>query len=128
MLRRTEKSDINSAALESIEQGIDQLARAYPYADADYLHERTRSGLHYVTKQLEFRMTLRQHRELLVDTGWLFLLNACVQYDRANAEPRTSARVLHSVSAKSPATVRSRRGRGRSRRGCPDSESLAGHA
>ncbi|MFJ7234582.1 hypothetical protein ACIQVF_34125 [Streptomyces tendae] len=41
MLRRTEMSDINSAALESIEQGIDQLARAYLYADADYLHERT---------------------------------------------------------------------------------------
>ncbi|WFB87605.1 MULTISPECIES: tetratricopeptide repeat protein [Streptomyces] len=86
MLRRTEMSHINSAALESIEQGIDQLARAYPYADADYLHERTRSGLHYVTKQLESRMTLRQHRELLVDTGWLFLLNACVQYDRGQRE------------------------------------------
>ena len=86
MLRRTEMSNINSAALESIEQGIDQLARSYPYADADYLHERTRNGLHYVTKQLEGRMTLRQHRELLVDAGWLFLLNACVQYDRGQRE------------------------------------------
>jgi tetratricopeptide (TPR) repeat protein len=85
-LRRTEMSSINSAALESIEQGIDQLARAYPYADADYLHDRTRNGLQYVTKQLEGRMTLRQHRELLVDTGWLFLLNACVQYDRGQRE------------------------------------------
>ncbi|MFJ8274307.1 tetratricopeptide repeat protein [Streptomyces sp. NPDC094154] len=86
MLRRTEMSSINSAALESIGQGIDQLARSYPYADADYLHERTRNGLQYVTKQLEGRMTLRQHRELLVDTGWLFLLNACVQYDRGQRE------------------------------------------
>lgn len=86
MLRRTEMSSINSAALESIEQGIDQLARAYPYADADYLHDRTRNGLQYVTKQLEGRMTLRQHRELLVDAGWLFLLNACVQYDRGQRE------------------------------------------
>ncbi|MVO84099.1 tetratricopeptide repeat protein [Streptomyces sp. p1417] len=86
LLRRAEMSDINSAALESIEQGIDQLARAYPYADADHLHERTRNGLQYVTKQLESRMTLRQHRELLVDAGWLFLLNACVQYDRGQSE------------------------------------------
>ncbi|MFH0178293.1 tetratricopeptide repeat protein [Streptomyces cacaoi] len=86
MLRRTEMSSINSAALESIEQGIDQLARAYPYADADDLHERTRNGLQYVTKQLEGRTTLRQHRELLVDTGWLFLLNACVQYDRGQRQ------------------------------------------
>ncbi|WBB57969.1 tetratricopeptide repeat protein [Streptomyces sp. WMMC500] len=86
LLRRTEMSSINSAALESIEQGIDQLARAYPYADADYLHKRTRSGLQYVTKQLEGRMTLRQHRELLVHTGWLFLLNACVQHDRGQLE------------------------------------------
>lgn len=79
-------SSINSAALESIEDGIDQLARAHPYANADYLHERTRNGLHYVTKQLEGRVTLRQHRELLVDAGWLFLLNACVQYDRGQRE------------------------------------------
>jgi hypothetical protein len=86
MLRRTEMSSINSAALESIEEGIDQLARAYPYANADRLHERTRNGLQYVTKQLEGRMTLRQHRELLVDAGWLFLLNACVQYDRGQRE------------------------------------------
>lgn len=86
LLRRTEMSDINSAALESIEQGIDQLARAYPYVDADCLHQRIRNGLQYVTKQLEGRMTLRQHRELLVDAGWLFLLNACVQYDRGQRE------------------------------------------
>ncbi|MEU6573988.1 tetratricopeptide repeat protein [Streptomyces sp. NPDC046805] len=86
MLRRTEMSNINSAALESIEEGIDQLARAYPYANADYLHERTRNGLQFVTKQLAGRMTLRQHRDLLVDTGWLFLLNACVQYDRGQRE------------------------------------------
>ncbi|MGJ5896996.1 hypothetical protein DF268_15335 [Streptomyces sp. V2] len=86
MLKRAEMSNINSAALESIEHGINQLARAYPYADADYLHERTRNGLQYVTKQLEGRMTLRQHQELLVDTGWLFLLNACVQYDRGQRE------------------------------------------
>ncbi|MFJ9894877.1 tetratricopeptide repeat protein [Streptomyces sp. NPDC091280] len=86
LLRRTEMSSINSAALESIQGGIDQLARAYPYADADYLHERTRNGLQYVTKQLEGRITLSQHRELLVDTGWLFLLNACVQYDRGQRE------------------------------------------
>ncbi|MFJ5638962.1 hypothetical protein [Streptomyces sp. NPDC093223] len=85
-LRRTEMSSINSVALESIEDGIDQLARAYSYANADYLHERTRNGLHYVTKQLEGRVTLRQHRELLVDATWLFLLNACVQYDRGQRE------------------------------------------
>ncbi|MGW3950499.1 hypothetical protein ACWEKM_05950 [Streptomyces sp. NPDC004752] len=93
MLRRTEMSSINSAALESIEEGIDQLARAYPYVNADYLHERTRNGLNYVTKQLEGRVTLRQHRELLVDAGWLFLLNACVQYDRGQREAANLSKV-----------------------------------
>lgn len=92
LLRRAEMSNINSTALESIEQGIDQLARAYPYADADYLHQRTRRGLRYVTEQLESRMTLRQHRELLVDTGWLFLLNACVQYDRGQRDAANLSR------------------------------------
>lgn len=92
VLRRTEMSNINSAALDSIAEGIDQLARAYPYANADYLHTRTRNGLHYVTKQLEGRMTLRQHRELLVHTGWLFLLNACVQHDRGQREAANLSR------------------------------------
>jgi len=86
LVRRTEASDINGASMESIEQAIDQLARAYPYAPADKLHGQTRQGLEYVTKQLERRMSLRQHRDLLVDTGWLFLLNACVQYDRGLRE------------------------------------------
>ncbi|WP_240330427.1 hypothetical protein [Streptomyces sp. CB09001] len=90
-------SSINSAALESIE----------------------RSGLHYVTKQLESRMTLRQHRKLLVDAGWLFLLNPCVQYDRGSVKRRTSAKLPHSASVKRPATARSRHGHGRSRRGSP---------
>jgi tetratricopeptide (TPR) repeat protein len=86
LVRRTEASNINSASMEAIEQAIDQLACAYPYAPADKLHGQTRQGLEYVTKQLEDRMSLRQHRDLLVDTGWLFLLNACVQYDRGQRE------------------------------------------
>lgn len=85
-LRRTETSSVSSATLESIAQGVDQLARAYPRAHADVLHQRARSGLRYVTGRLDGRMTLRQHRELLVHTGWLFLLYACVQYDRGQRE------------------------------------------
>jgi tetratricopeptide (TPR) repeat protein len=92
LVRRTEMSDINAASMESIEQAVDQLARAYPHQPADQLYGQTRQGLEYVTKQLEHRMSLRQHRDLLVDAGWLFLLNACVQYDRGQREAANLSR------------------------------------
>ncbi|TDU05830.1 hypothetical protein EDD99_4363 [Streptomyces sp. 846.5] len=92
LVRRTEMSDINAASLESIEQAVDHLARAYPHAPADQLYSQTHQGLEYVTKQLEHRMSLRQHRDLLVDAGWLFLLNACVQYDRGKREAANLSR------------------------------------
>ncbi|WP_443072159.1 hypothetical protein [Streptomyces sp. NBC_01485] len=46
---------------------IDQLARI-PVLRCRLPPRATRNGLQYVTKQLEGRMALRRHRELLVDT------------------------------------------------------------
>ncbi|MGK4582551.1 tetratricopeptide repeat protein [Kitasatospora sp. HPMI-4] len=86
MVRRIEQSDINPASMESIEAAIYQLCRAYPYAPAAELHQKTREGIDFVTRQLDRRISLKQHRDLLVHAGWLFLLGGCLEYDMGQVE------------------------------------------
>ncbi|WP_421110402.1 tetratricopeptide repeat protein [Streptomyces sp. NEAU-S77] len=81
LARRTHATDVGPADLEMIAEGIDQLCRAYPFMPADQLHHQTRAGIRHVTDMLQGRTTLAQHRELLVSTGWLFLLGGCLEYD-----------------------------------------------
>src|SRR5581483_3961232 len=86
LVRQAEISTVEAGTMEMIQHAFDQLARAYPYAPSDQLHVQTRNGLKWIMEQLKGRMTLKQHRELLVDAGWLFLLDACVEYDRGARE------------------------------------------
>ncbi|MFD7506770.1 tetratricopeptide repeat protein [Streptomyces sp. NPDC059850] len=81
LARRTHATDVGPADLEMIAEAIDQLCRAYPFTSADQLHHQTRAGIRHVTDILQGRTTLTQHRELLVATGWLFLLGGCLEYD-----------------------------------------------
>ncbi|MGW3043160.1 tetratricopeptide repeat protein [Kitasatospora sp. NPDC001159] len=92
MVRRIEQSDINPASMESIEAAIYQLCRAYPYAPAADLHQKTREGINFVTRQLDRRISLKQHRDLLVDAGWLFLLGGCLEYDMGQVEAANLSR------------------------------------
>ncbi|MYS79854.1 hypothetical protein [Embleya scabrispora] len=81
LVRRTEQTDVGPAAIDAIAASVDRLCRAYPYMSAPELHRQARQGLRFVTGLLEGRTTLRQHRELLVAVGWLFLLSGCLEYD-----------------------------------------------
>ncbi len=81
LLKRLESSDIDGNTLEIISSAIDRLCRDYPSASAPELHERTQGWLRYVISQLNGRVTLAQHTELVVFAGWLFLLAGCVEYD-----------------------------------------------
>lgn len=86
LMRRTQATDVGPAELEAIEIAVDGLCRAYPYMPAPCLHKHVQQGIRHVTQLLEGRTTLRQHRELLVFAGWLFVLNGCVQYDMGQRE------------------------------------------
>ena len=55
---------------------------ASPHQAAAQLHRPAAGG----------RLTLAQHRELLVTTGWLALLLGCVHYDLGEREPAEAAR------------------------------------
>ncbi len=74
--RRAGATEVGAAAVERLEQVVDTLAMAYPSAPPAELLSRTRTYLDYVTGLLGRRLTLSEHRRLLVTTGWLSLLAA----------------------------------------------------
>jgi tetratricopeptide (TPR) repeat protein len=85
-------SDVGSGTLETIEEAVELLCRAYPITPAATLKERTKQRLEYVLDLLKGRVTLDQHRELLVQAGWLAALLGCLHYDLGEREPAEAAR------------------------------------
>lgn len=81
LLARVAASDVSREVLDRIEQGVDDLASAYPtMAPADLL-PLVRRHLAYVGRLLDGRVTLAQRRRLLVAGGWLAVLRATVHID-----------------------------------------------
>jgi len=78
---RVAASDVGTRTLEQLETAVDDLAVAYPKADPDALLARVRRHLGYVGKLLDARMTLNEHRRLVVAGSWLSLLAATCSID-----------------------------------------------
>jgi tetratricopeptide (TPR) repeat protein len=74
--RRAGATDVGHAATERLEQLADHLALAYASAAPADLLARATACLGYTSGLLERKMTLREHRRLLVTTAWLSLLAA----------------------------------------------------
>ncbi|MDT3400614.1 tetratricopeptide repeat protein [Streptomyces sp. B1866] len=92
LVRHAQASDVSAAEMETVETAIDRLCRAYPHTPAAELHRQTRLGIRHVSRLLEGRTTLRQHRDLLVHAGWLFLLGGCVEYDLGQHQAADTSR------------------------------------
>lgn len=93
---RVGASDVGSATLGLLRAAFDDLAVAYSTTTPKQLVERLRVHLAYVNRLLNARMTLAEHRELLVMGGWFSLLAATVHVDlrqhaAASARLRTAA-------------------------------------
>jgi len=94
MARRAEASDLGSRTLELLSAAVDGMCRDYPGASAAALSARAGQHLQYVTQLLGGRVTLAQHRELLVIAGWLSALIACTCHDTGDAvTARTACRM-----------------------------------
>jgi transcriptional regulator with XRE-family HTH domain len=81
LARRAEASDVGGGILERLELIVDDLAIAYPATPAADLLVRVRTHLGYTGRLLDVRVTLSQHRRLLVTGGWLSLLAATCLID-----------------------------------------------
>jgi hypothetical protein len=92
LARRAEASDLGGGTLELLQASADQLCRDYPTVDPRVLSDQARTRLGYVTDLLGKRVTLAQHRDLLVIAGWLSALLACTCYDAVDQAAAETAR------------------------------------
>jgi hypothetical protein len=96
--RLAEATEVGTGTVERLELAVDELAIAYPSTPSAELYGRVRDYLRYVGGLLDARMTLAEHRRLLVVGGWLSLLAATTLIDlhrdqAAVAHLRTAAQL-----------------------------------
>jgi transcriptional regulator with XRE-family HTH domain len=94
LARRAETSDLGVSTLRDIGVMTDQLRREYPAATGYPLRARLEKGLRYVLGLVDGRTTLHQHRQLLVQAGWLAALLGCVDHDLGRCTEAELARRL----------------------------------
>ncbi|GHC45149.1 helix-turn-helix domain-containing protein [Streptomyces flavofungini] len=98
LARRVRASDVGAETLDRLEGAFDELAVRYQTAPPPELLSDVRRHLSYVTKLLDDRKTLSEHRRLIVLGGWLSLLAATLHVDlrqsRAAAARLTTAASL----------------------------------
>jgi hypothetical protein len=100
LARLAELSEVGTGTVERLELAVDELAIAYPGTPPAELNSRVRGYLGYTRRLLDGRMTLAEHRRLLVVAGWLSLLAATTLIDlhrdhTAAAYLRTAAQLAH---------------------------------
>ncbi|GGT46891.1 hypothetical protein GCM10010176_107230 [Nonomuraea spiralis] len=71
LAQQLQASDVGTGTLEALAEAVDLLCRAYPVVPAGTLRDRTRKRLAQINRLITGRLTLDQHRDLLVITGWL---------------------------------------------------------
>ena len=98
LARQAEASQVGRGTVERLELTVDDLATAYPGTPSAVLLDRVRGYLGYVSRLLDARTTLAEHRRLLVVGSWLSLLAATTLIDlhrdhAAAAHLRTAAQL-----------------------------------
>ncbi|MEU6034057.1 helix-turn-helix transcriptional regulator [Actinomadura sp. NPDC047616] len=92
LARRVAASDVGDETLTVLEMTVDDLASAYPRTSPAELLARIRRHLGYVSRLLDTRMTLTEHRRLVLVGGWLSLLAATCDVDLGR-RPAAAARL-----------------------------------
>ncbi|MEO3811938.1 helix-turn-helix transcriptional regulator [Sphaerisporangium sp. B11E5] len=92
LAQQLQASDVGPGTLEALAEAVDLLCRAYPVVPAATLRDRTQKRLAQINRLLSGRLTLAQHRELLVITGWLTALLGCIHYDLGEREEAETSR------------------------------------
>jgi tetratricopeptide (TPR) repeat protein len=92
LARLLDDADIGTGTLDALEEATDLLCRAYPKTPSPILAARIKKRLKHVIDLLGGRITINQHRRLLVVAGWMIALLGCVHYDMQEPEEAETAR------------------------------------
>ena len=92
LVSRLQRSDLDQATLDGLRIMADRLCSEYPFMPADELLVEGRSWLRRITTLQGQRITLKQHREILVLAGWVALLVGCLEYVSGNRHAAETTR------------------------------------
>jgi tetratricopeptide (TPR) repeat protein len=92
LARLLDGADMGVGTLDALEEATDLLCRAYPKTPSSILKARIKKRLKHVIDLLGGRITIGQHRRLLVVAGWMIALLGCVHYDMQDPEEAEAAR------------------------------------
>jgi hypothetical protein len=92
ILARLRASDVSLSTLEALVITVDRLSSDYAHVPAEQLLDEGRDWLRRLTGLRDGRLTLAQHRDVLVLAGRLALLVGCVEYDLGQAGPAEATR------------------------------------
>jgi transcriptional regulator with XRE-family HTH domain len=96
LVERLRRSDVDEATLDTLRITVDRLCSEYAALPAAELRREGRVWMAQLTNLLESRLTLSQHREILVLAGWLALLIGCVEYDMTDIRSAEATRRIAS--------------------------------
>ena len=92
IVSRLQASDLDDATLDALRLTADRLCSEYPFLPSDQLLIEGKNWLRRLTNLQGQRLTLAQHREILVLAGWIALLIGCVEYDIGNRQAAETTR------------------------------------
>jgi hypothetical protein len=93
LVQRIRRSSVNDSTLDALELTVQQLCCDYVRRDPHELIEESRQWLAQLTRLLDERLTLTQHKDVLDNAGWLTLLVGCLEYDTGQHRAAEATRV-----------------------------------
>jgi transcriptional regulator with XRE-family HTH domain len=81
LVERIRRSDLDRASLDTLAITVERLCSEYAFMPSADLRREGQEWMAKLIRLLDSRLTLAQHREVLVLAGWLALLVGCVEHD-----------------------------------------------
>lgn len=93
LAQRLGYSEIGATTIQLLTSTVGRLCTDYGREPAHLLHPVIREWIKHISAAMDKRTTLAEHRELLVNAAWLFLLGGCVEYDMGWNGPAEASRI-----------------------------------
>jgi transcriptional regulator with XRE-family HTH domain len=92
LVERIRRSDLDRASLDTLAITVERLCSEYAFMPSADLRREGQAWMAKLVQLLDARLTLAQHREVLVLAGWLALLVGCVEYDTRDVRSAEATR------------------------------------